>query len=101
MAGAESLILGSAGMASSADVIKAARVCNPQVRVLARALYLREIPELKEAGANSVYSGEGEVALAFIEDLLDSLGATPEQIDRERARAREELFGESRPAPER
>ena len=39
----------------------------------------------------SVYAGEGEVGIAFVEDLLGSLGATPEQIDRERARAREEL----------
>ena len=48
---------------------------------------LRDVSALKDAGANSVYSGEGEVALAFIEDILHSLGATPEQIDRERARA--------------
>jgi CPA2 family monovalent cation:H+ antiporter-2 len=47
------------------------------------------------AGANSVYSGEGEVALAFIEDILDTLGATPEQIDRERARAHTALLGEA------
>jgi CPA2 family monovalent cation:H+ antiporter-2 len=51
------------------------------------------VTTLKEAGANSVYSGEGEVALAFIEDILDSLGATPEQIDRERERAHRELVG--------
>jgi CPA2 family monovalent cation:H+ antiporter-2 len=88
---AGSLILGSAGMANSADVIRTARTINPHVKVLARASYLRDVPSLKQAGANSVYSGEGEVALAFIEDILDSLGATPEQIDRERARAHDEL----------
>ena len=65
--------------------------------MLARASYLRDVPVLKDAGANSVYSGEGEVALAFIEDILDSLGATPEQIDRERARAHGELSGECEP----
>jgi CPA2 family monovalent cation:H+ antiporter-2 len=48
---------------------------------------------LNQAGADNVYSGEGEVALAFIEDILAHLGATAEQIDRERARAHEELFG--------
>lgn len=42
-----------------------------------------------------MYSGEGEVALAFIEDLLDGLGATAEQIDRERARAHNELAGKA------
>jgi len=91
---AGSIILGSAGMANSADVIRTARGLNPHVRVLARGSYLRDVPALKDAGANSVYSGEGEVALAFIEDILDSLGATPEQIDRERARAHGELSAE-------
>jgi CPA2 family monovalent cation:H+ antiporter-2 len=90
------LILGSAGMANSADVIRTARELNPQVRVLARAAYLRDVGSLKDAGADRVYSGEGEVALAFIEDILDSLGATPEQIDRERARAHGELVGHLR-----
>ncbi|MGE3842749.1 MAG: cation:proton antiporter [Vicinamibacterales bacterium] len=88
---AASLVLGSAGMANSAEVIRAARDSNANIRVLARASYLRDVGPLREAGANSVYSGEGEVALAFIEDILESLGATPEQIDRERARAHREL----------
>jgi len=89
------LILGSAGMANTAEVIRTARELNPRIRVLARASYLRDVAELKHAGAHTVYSGEGEVALAFIEDILDSLGATAEQIDRERARAHRELFGEA------
>jgi len=96
VAKAATLILGSAGMADSAEVIRAARGLNPHVRVLARASYLRDMAALKEAGAHSVYSAEGEVALAFIEDILDSLGATPEQIDRERARAHGELAGGNR-----
>jgi monovalent cation:H+ antiporter-2, CPA2 family len=91
VADAGSLILGSAGMSNSAEVIRAARTLNPRVRVLARASYLRDVAPLREAGADRVYSGEGEVALAFIEDILDDLGATPEQTDRERSRAREEL----------
>ena len=93
VAKAGSLILGSAGMANSEEVIRTARAANSRIRVLARASYLRDVPALKAAGANSVYSGEGEVALAFIEDILDNLGATPEQIDRERARAHSELVG--------
>jgi CPA2 family monovalent cation:H+ antiporter-2 len=98
VARAGSLILGSAGMPHSAEVIRTARQLNPAIRVLARASYLRDVPDLTSAGANSVYSGEGEVALAFIEDILDNLGATPEQIDRERERAHGELFGETSPA---
>jgi hypothetical protein len=60
---------------------------NPKVHVLARVSYLRDVGALKAAGADTVYSGEVEVALAFVEDILETLGATPEQIDRERARA--------------
>ena len=79
-------------MAHSTEVIRAARDLNRDIRVLARAGYLRDLPGLTSAGADTVYSGEGEVALAFIEDLLQRLGATRDQIDRERDRAHSELF---------
>jgi len=92
VATAGSLILTSAGMVNSSEVIRAARALNPRIRVLARAGYLRDLPALKTAGADTVYSGEGEVALAFVEDVLQELGATAEQIDRERERAHAELF---------
>ena len=91
---ARNLILTSAGMANSTEVIRAAREVNPSIRVLARAAYLRDLSGLKAAGADTVYTGEGEVALAFVEDLLLRLGATPEQVERERIRAHDELFRE-------
>ena len=53
---------------------------------------LRDVPALKTAGAEQVFSGEGEVALAMTEAVLRRLGATADQIDRERARVRTELF---------
>jgi CPA2 family monovalent cation:H+ antiporter-2 len=87
-----SLVLGSAGMSHSTEVIRMARHLNPHMRVLARAAYLRDVVPLTESGAHAVYSGEGEVALAFVEDILDTLGATPDQIDRERERAHRELM---------
>jgi CPA2 family monovalent cation:H+ antiporter-2 len=90
---AGSLILTSAGMAHSSETIRAARALNPKIRVLARTSYLRDLPALGAAGADAVYSGEGEVALAFVEDILETLGATPDQIDRERDRAHRELSG--------
>jgi len=99
---ADNLILTSAGMANSEEVIRAARETNPRVRVLARASYLRDLPSLRRAGADTVFTGEGEVALAFVEEMLERLGATAEQIDRERDRAHHELFGDgasSSPAP--
>ena len=39
-----------------------------------------------------MFAGEGEVAMAMTEAVLRRLGATPDQIDRERARVRNELF---------
>jgi monovalent cation:H+ antiporter-2, CPA2 family len=92
VASAGTLILTSAGMENSSEVIRAARELNPDLRVLARAAYLRDLDTLRQAGADSIYSGEGEVALAFTEDILESLGATAEQIDRERARVHDELY---------
>ena len=94
IATADNLILTSAGMANSEEVIRAAREANPKVRVLARASYLRDLRGLRRAGADTVFTGEGEVALAFVEEMLERLGATAEQIDRERDRAHDELFGD-------
>jgi CPA2 family monovalent cation:H+ antiporter-2 len=88
---AGSLVLGSAGMADSAEVIRIARGMNPTLRVLARAPYLRDVAALKAAGADTVYSGEGEVALAVVEDNLETHGATPQHIKNERDRAHREL----------
>lgn len=96
VATADSLILSSSGTRGSEEVIRRARALNPKIRVLARANYLLEQPELQKAGADAVFAGEAEVALALTEVILRELGATPEQIDRERARVREELSGASR-----
>ena len=52
---------------------------------------MRELPALRQAGAEA-FSGEGEVALALTVALLERLGATPEQIDRERERVHAELL---------
>jgi CPA2 family monovalent cation:H+ antiporter-2 len=77
----------------SPDIIKLARELNPKVHTFVRGAYLRDVPQLRGAGADQVFSGEGEVALAMTEAVLRRLGATPDQIDRERARVRTELFG--------
>lgn len=89
------VILTSAGMRGSEEVIRLAREVNPTIRVIARTTYLREIEVLRQAGADSVFSGEGELALTMTEFVLRRLRATEEQIDRERARIRTELFRDS------
>lgn len=82
----------TASMGNSREIIRAAREMNPSIRVLARTTHLRDQKALRRGGADIVFSGEGEVALALVESVLHRLGATPEQIDRERARAHSELF---------
>lgn len=91
--GVTSIILTSAGMGNDTEVIRNAREINPRIRVLARVAYLRDLSPIRRAGADAVYAAEGEVALAFVEAILRDLGATPGQIERERARAHDELFG--------
>lgn len=90
---AVALILTSAGMQGSEEVIRISRDLNPQISIIVRAAYLRDIPALRRAGADAVFSGEGEIALNMTEHMLRKLGATDEQIDRERERVRAELFG--------
>jgi monovalent cation:H+ antiporter-2, CPA2 family len=88
---AEGLIV-AASNAPADNIIKAARELNPEIRVLTRSTYLRELQELRDAGADAVFSSEGEVALAMTAFLMRQLGATDEQIDRERDRVHAELF---------
>lgn len=97
VASAVALVLTSAGMQGEEDVIKLARELNPEVRILARATYLRDVPGLYRAGADAVFSGEGEVALNMTEHMMRALGATDEQIERERDRVRGELAVAGRP----
>ena len=78
-------------MQGSQEIIRLARELNPTVRILARGSFLRDLPPLRRAGADLVFSGEGEVALAFTDAILRELGASPDQIDRERARVHEEI----------
>ena len=87
---ADTLIVSGADSGAS-ETIRNARELNPELHVFARGAYLRDVTTLRDAGAEQVFSGEGEVALAMTEAVLRRLGATPEQIDRERARVHEEL----------
>ena len=89
---AEAIILSVAGLPAAGEIIRTSRELNPSILILARTAYIRELVTLRVAGANVVFSGESEVALAFTETILGRLGATPEQIDRERARVHDELL---------
>ena len=78
----------SAALAASEERF---RELNADLFVAARCFYLRDVEKLRKAGADAAFSGEGEVALAMTEFMLSRLGATPEQIDRERERIHETI----------
>jgi len=90
---ADSLIITGSSIPAR-EVVQAAQELNPKIRILTRATYLKESFGLREAGANEVFSSEGEIALSMTASLMRQMGATDEQIDRESKRVREELFSE-------
>ncbi len=92
VADASSLILSSSGSAGSIEAIRGARESNPGIHIISRADYLHEIEPLVQAGADEVFTGEGEVALAMTNSLLSDLGGTPEQLDEFRAQLRRRLL---------
>jgi CPA2 family monovalent cation:H+ antiporter-2 len=86
------LILSASSIEGAKELIRAARELNPQINILVRSAYLRERDQLLREGADTVFAGEGETAMALAEHVLRELGATPDQIDRERERLRTEIF---------
>jgi CPA2 family monovalent cation:H+ antiporter-2 len=98
IADAVSLFL-TAPVEVESDVVRRARELNPELFVAARCSYLRDVEKLRKAGADAAFSGEGEVALAMTEFMLTRLGATPEQIDRERERVHETMRADEKAAP--
>jgi CPA2 family monovalent cation:H+ antiporter-2 len=99
IAGASSLILSTSG-GGAVEAIRTAREINPRIHVVSRADFLKQTEALRRAGADEVFSGEGEVAVAMADSILRHLGATPEQLDEERQRIRAELFGEPAHSPD-
>jgi CPA2 family monovalent cation:H+ antiporter-2 len=89
---AASIILSSSGTPGTVEIIRQSRRINPEIHVVARADYLGQAQSLSDAGANEVFSGEGEVVLSMTDSILRELGSTPEQLEEERERIRKELF---------
>jgi len=83
-------------------VLREVREINPKIRIIARTTYLAEQNTLVAAGADVIFSDEGEMALSVTELILRESGATPDQIERERRRVHESLYRASAtPADER
>jgi CPA2 family monovalent cation:H+ antiporter-2 len=83
IATAGSLIL-SADVDDAAEIIRQARLLNPDLRVLVRCTHLRDAAALRRAGACLVAAGEAEVGVALAEavtvgDKLDHVAAAEQR----------------------
>jgi CPA2 family monovalent cation:H+ antiporter-2 len=76
-------------------LIAAARVLNPQLRILVRARYLRERRELEQAGASAACFEETEAAVALARTVLKEVGTDEASIERETDAIRRELASAS------
>ncbi len=89
----------SADVEDAAEIIRQARMLNPELRVLARCTHLRDAPALKRAGASVVAAGEAEVGVALVEAMTadddGAAGAAGEQRSAVRAR----LYGTDSSVP--
>ena len=90
---AEAIII-TAASAPAKEIASAARGINSNISIMAYTTYMSNAKAMMSSGAETVFSGEEEVALSMMELLLTRLGATDEQLKRERANARE-IFNKS------
>ena len=88
---ARGLVISVAGMSGINEIVRNAVELNPDIWILARTTYTSEVRALRDAGVEDVFSSEGEVALALTTAILQRLGASTEEINRERERVHEEL----------
>ncbi len=72
-------------------IILTAKNLNPELRVFARARYIRDRIWLEEVGANGVVTEEGETAVSLAVLLLEEMGANKERIRQETRRIQREL----------
>ncbi len=93
---ASALIL-SSDMPEPGEVVRLARARRPSLRVMVRCGHLREVESLRALGAEVVVSGEGEIAIALTEAVLDAQGADPETVAQTRAAIRTTLIAAAKP----
>jgi CPA2 family monovalent cation:H+ antiporter-2 len=97
IATAGSLIL-SADVEDAAEIIRHARILNPDLRILARCSHLRDAAALRRAGATVVAAGEAEVGVALVEAMTADVTESDAQIE-QRNKVRAKLYGTHDSAP--
>ncbi len=95
MAGVEKAkaIIVTSPAAPAQEIVSMARSLNKEIQVMANTTYIRSARALLDERQEDdyVFSGEAEVALSMMTAMLRALGATEEQVQRERRTTREML----------
>jgi CPA2 family monovalent cation:H+ antiporter-2 len=94
IATAASLVL-SADVDEAAEIVRQARLLNPDLRVLARCGHLRDAAAIRRAGANVVAAGEAEVGVALAEAVTAADAPDPAQAAAQRDALRRRLYDAS------
>lgn len=87
IATASSFIL-SADVEDAAEIVRQARLLNPDLNILVRCTHLRDTAALRRAGANVVAAGEAEVGVALAEAVTSNDSVDPAIEQREAVRRR-------------
>jgi len=90
---ARGVIVSIPDASATREVVKAVRAIDPEVTIIARTRYVREVRPLEELGANQVIPEEFETSLELVGRVLDIYGATPAVILKEKMKLRRQHYG--------
>jgi len=91
IATASSFIL-SADVDDAAEIVRQARLLNPELNILVRCSHLRDAATLRRAGANVVAAGEAEVGVALAEAVTVSDSIDYREVVERRDAVRSRLY---------
>jgi monovalent cation:H+ antiporter-2, CPA2 family len=91
VATAGTLIL-SANVENAADIVRRARLLNPDLRLLARCDHLRDVAAIRRAGADVIAAGEVEVGIALAEAVVESDASDCSVLATQREAIRDRLY---------
>jgi CPA2 family monovalent cation:H+ antiporter-2 len=84
--------------AATRQVVAATRRLSPEVTILARTRYVREVEPLEELGADQVIPEEFETSIELTSRVLRLYGASEAMVSKERAALRDAHYGALRGA---
>ncbi len=95
---ASHLVFSSPSSENQLAMVSNAKLLNPMIKILIRAKYVVEEPELRDYGADVTVVDEVESGVALAEAILADRGADAGKIKRESDRVRSELGSRHRPS---